>query len=218
MINITEWMNTFTTALDNTFGERIYFTGLQGSYARQEATDTSDIDVVVILDMLNAEDILTYDKMLNSLTHRELICGFISGKSEIMNWEASDLFQFYHDTKPVKGNLDELIPLIKESDIDRAIKTGVCNIYHGCVHNMLHDKNDDIVRGLYKSASFVIQAKHFRKTGEYIHLMKELMKFTTDEDRVILEIFLQLKKGEAVKFNQMSEILFNWSKKIINKA
>ena len=218
MINITEWMNTFTTALDNTFGERIYFTGLQGSYARQEATDTSDIDVVVILDTLNAEDILTYDKMLNSLPHRELICGFISGKSEIMNWEASDLFQFYHDTKPVKGNLDELIPLIKESDIDRAIKTGVCNIYHGCVHNMLHDKNDDIVRGLYKSASFVIQAKHFRKTGEYIHLMKELMKFTTDEDRVILEIFLQLKKGEAVKFNQMSEILFNWSKKIINKA
>ena len=218
MINITEWMNTFTTALDNTFGERIYFTGLQGSYARQEATDTSDIDVVVILDTLNAEDILTYDKMLNSLPHRELICGFISGKSEIMNWEASDLFQFYHDTKPVKGNLDELILLIKESDIDRAIKTGVCNIYHGCVHNMLHDKNDDIVRGLYKSASFVIQAKHFRKTGEYIHLMKELMKFTTDEDRVILEIFLQLKKGEAVKFNQMSEILFNWSKKIINKA
>ena len=218
MINITGWMNTFTTALDNTFGESIYFTGLQGSYARQEATDTSDIDVVVILDMLNAEDILTYDKMLNSLPHRELICGFISGKSEIMNWETSDLFQFYHDTKPVKGNLDELILLIKESDIDRAIKTGVCNIYHGCVHNMLHDKNDDIVRGLYKSASFVIQAKHFRQTGEYIHLMKELMKFTTDEDRVILEIFLQLKKGEAVKFNQMSEILFNWSKKIINKA
>lgn len=218
MINITEWMNTFTTALDNTFGERIYFTGLQGSYARQEATDTSDIDVVVILDMLKAEDILTYDKMLDTLPHRELICGFISGKSEIMNWETSDLFQFYHDTKPVKGNLDELILLIKESDIDRAIKTGVCNIYHGCVHNMLHDKNDDIVRGLYKSASFVIQAKHFRKTGEYIHLMKELMKFTTDEDRVILEIFLQLKKGEAVKFNQMSEILFNWSKKIINKA
>ena len=218
MINITGWMNTFTTALDNTFGERIYFTGLQGSYARQEATDTSDIDVVVILDILNAEDILTYDKMLSSLPHLELICGFISGKSEIMNWESSDLFQFYHDTKPVKGNLDELIPLIKNSDIDRAIKTGVCNIYHGCVHNMLHDKNDDIVRGLYKSASFVIQAKHFRKTGEYIHLMKELMKFTTDEDRVILEIFLQLKKGEAVKFNQMSEILFNWSKKIINKA
>ena len=218
MINITEWMNTFTTALDNTFGERIYFIGLQGSYARQEATDTSDIDVVVILDMLNAEDILTYDKMLNSLPHRELICGFISGKSEIINWETSDLFQFYHDTKPVKGNLDELLLLIKDSDIDRAIKTGVCNIYHGCVHNMLHNRNEDIVRGLYKSASFVIQAKHFRQTGEYIHLVKDLIKSTTDEDRVILEIFSQLKKGEAVKFNQMSEILFNWSKKIINNA
>ena len=45
--------------------------------------------------------------------------------------------------------------VIGESAVNRAIKIGACNIYHGCVHNMLHEKSEDILRGLYKSASFV---------------------------------------------------------------
>ena len=35
----------------------ICFAGLQGSYAREEATETSDIDVVVILDRLDMSDL-----------------------------------------------------------------------------------------------------------------------------------------------------------------
>ena len=42
-----------------------------------------------------------------------------------------------------------------ESAVNRAIKIGACNIFHGCVHNMLHEKSEDILRGLYKSAAFV---------------------------------------------------------------
>ena len=95
MINITIWLDNFINTLENTFGNRIWFVGLQGSYARGEATETSDIDTVVILDTLTTEDITAYNAMLDTLPHRELICGFISGKSEILNWEPSDLFQFF---------------------------------------------------------------------------------------------------------------------------
>lgn len=58
---------------------------LQGSYGRGEATETSDIDAVVILDELTVTDIQTYSIMLDTLPYRELICGFLSGKDEIMN-------------------------------------------------------------------------------------------------------------------------------------
>ena len=112
MIDVNSWMNNFLKKLDEAFGSRVYFVGLQGSYGRGEATSTSDIDTVVILDELNAEDIKSYNNMLDSLPHRDLICGFLSGKKEILNWEASDLFQFYHDTKPIKGSLDALLPII----------------------------------------------------------------------------------------------------------
>jgi predicted nucleotidyltransferase len=102
MIDITTWMHRFLQTLHETFANRVWFVGLQGSYGRGEATETSDIDVVVILDELSAMDIQTYHTTLDTMPDRELICGFLSGKKEIMNWEPSDLFQLCHDTTPIK--------------------------------------------------------------------------------------------------------------------
>ena len=217
VIEINAWMDDFLQTLNQTFGNRVWFVGLQGSYGRGEATDISDIDVVVILDELSALDINTYNTMLDTLPHRELICGFLSGKQEILNWDPSDLFQFYYDTKAIKGSLDEILPLIDNSAIDRAIKTGVCNIYHGCVHNMLYEKSEDILRGLYKSASFVIQAICFRETGKYMHHQKELSGLVSSDERAIADVFAELKNGSAVDFKNMSETLFVWCKKWIQK-
>ena len=112
MIDITAWMKNFLKSLNETFANRVWFVGLQGSYGRGEATETSDIDVVVILDELSAMDIQTYNDMLDTLSHRDLICGFLSGKSEVLNWEPSDLFQFCHDTTPIQGSLDEVMAVI----------------------------------------------------------------------------------------------------------
>ena len=162
MIDITAWMKNFLHTLNETFRGCVWFVGLQGSYGRGEATETSDIDIVVILDQLSATDIQKYNTMLDTLPNRELICGFVSGKDELLHWEPSDLFQFYYDTTPIQGSLDELLAVIDESAVNRAIKIGVCNIYHGCIHNMLHEKSEDILRGLYKSASFVVQAIVFQ--------------------------------------------------------
>ena len=155
--------------------------------------------------------------MLDTLPHRELICGFVSGKKEILNWEPSDLFQFYYDTTPIKGSLDELLSVIDESAVDRAIQIGICNIYHGCVHNMLHEKNKDILKGLYKSASFVVQAIAFKQTGNYIKHLKDLLGVVSSDEQAIVEAFVNLKNGGMIDFNLMSETLFAWSKKWISE-
>lgn len=218
LIDVSNWMDTFLKALQETFGDRVWFVGLQGSYGRGEATETSDIDVVVILDELSAKDIEAYNRMLNILSHRELICGFLSGKDELLNWEPSDLFQFYYDTKPILGSLDALLPLIDTSAVKRAIKTGACNIYHGCVHNMLYEKSEEILRGLYKSASFVIQAIAFQQTGTYISHQKDLLSVVALEERQIVDTFLTLKNGGTVDFESMSGVLFAWCKKWIENA
>ena len=217
MIEITTWMDGFLKALNDNFENRVWFVGLQGSYGRGEATDTSDIDIVVILDELSASDIQKYNTMLDALPHRELICGFLSGKDELLHWEPSDLFQFYYDTTPIKGSLDELLTVIDEAVVSRAIKIGACNIYHGCVHNMLFDKSADTLRGMYKSASFVVQAIAFKQTGKYIKSQKDLLDVVSADERKIVETFLKLKNGDAVEFNTMSEELFAWAKKLIGE-
>jgi len=215
MIEITSWIKEFLQKLTAVFGERIWFVGLQGSYARGEATESSDIDIVVILDELSPSDIQAYDAMSCSLSHRELLCGFLSGKNEIFNWEPSDLFQFYHDTKPIKGSLDELLSLIDATAVDRAIKIGACNIFHGCVHNMLHEKSDEILKGLYKSASFVVQAICFKQSGKYFSRQNDMLEYASREDRIIIDNFLYLKNGGAIDFDYMSQSLFIWSKRTL---
>ena len=153
--------------------------------------------------------------MLDTLPHRELICGFLSGKDEILHWEPSDLFQFYHDTTPVKGSLDDLLPLLDQVAIDRAIKMGAGNIYHGCVHNMLHEKSEEILKGLYKAASFVVQAIVFKQTGNYLKHQSQMLQVASAEEQSIIATFLKYKNGEPVDFNEASRILFEWSKKRI---
>ena len=217
MIDITAWMQNFLQRLNETFRDRVWFVGLQGSYGRGEATETSDIDVIVILDELSAMDIQTYNAMLDTLSNRELICGFLSGKNEIINWEPSDLFQFCHDTTSIKGSLDDVMAVIDESAVSRAIKIGVCNIYHGCVHNMLYEKSEDILRGLYKSASFIIQAIVYLQTGRYIKYQDELLTVATMNEQAIINTFLSLKKGGTVDFIPMSDTLFGWAKQWISK-
>lgn len=217
MVDINAWLDEFVQKLNKAFKSSVWFVGLQGSYGRGEATETSDIDVVVILNEFTVADIQAYNQLLDTLPHRELICGFVSGKDEILNWEPADIFQFYHDTTPIIGSLDELLSMIDGVAIDRAIKIGVCNIYHGCVHNMLHTKNEDILKGLYKAASFVVQAIVFKQTGNYIKHQNQLLQESLPEERIVLETFLRYKNGETVDFNSASEILFEWSKKWISK-
>jgi predicted nucleotidyltransferase len=218
MIDITAWMHTFLQRLNETFAGRVWFVGLQGSYSRGEARDTSDIDIVVILDELSAVDIQAYRDMLDTMSHRELICGFLSGKKELLNWEPSDLFQFCHDTVPIKGSLDEVMAVIDESAVNRAIKIGACNIYHGCVHNMLHEKSEDVLRMLYKSASFVVQAIVFKQTGNYIPHQKDLLQAVSSEEQFIVETYMHLKNGGSADFELLSETLFAWAKKQIGEA
>lgn len=213
MIDIKSWTGDFLFKAREVFADRLLFVGLQGSYARGEATETSDIDLVVILDELSAEDIRKYNALLDTMPRRDLTCGFLSGKNELLNWEPSDLFHLYYDTLPLLGSLDEILSLIDDSAIDRAIKIGACNIYHGCVHNMLYGKSERSLRGLYKSAFFVAQIRAFKQTGKYI---KSRNDFDAFEDCEIVRISAELKNGGEVDFEKMSETLFAWTQKLIN--
>ena len=212
MFDLSDWLAQFLSALDDGFGDRVWFVGLQGSRGRGEAVESSDIDMVVILDELRAPDILAYRGLLDGLPHRELCCGFLSGKAELLNWDAADLFQFYYDTTPIRGSLDELCPRL---DVERAIRLGACNLYHGCVHNMVHGRSGEVLRGLYKSASFLAQAVCFRQTGRFVRHQQELREVLTRDDQQIVDIFLHLKNGGAVNFDEMSRTLFEWVGRLI---
>ena len=114
--------------------------------------------------------------------------------------------------------MDALLPLLDADAVNRAIKIGACNIYHGCVHNMLHEKDEEILRGLYKSAAFVVQAICFQQTGRYIGRQRDLLSAVSAQEKAIVETSMALKNGGAIDFQPMSEQLFVWAKDWIEET
>ncbi len=218
IFSIDAWLDEFVIKIKNEFVGQVIFIGLQGSYQRNEATASSDIDVVVILETLTIEDLKKYKNIIAQMPYKEKGCGFISGKREIMGWEKSDLFQFYYDTKPIYGNIDYLLPLIGKRDIKRAIKIGACNLYHASCHNFIYENSAELLAALYKSAFFVLQAKYFYEKKQYVSSKAELIKKLKGIDREILEICIErerIRKIDKAVLSVYSDKIITWSSGLI---
>lgn len=215
-MDIKLWMERFLGVMKGTFGGRLVCVGLQGSRGRGEGVDTSDIDVVVILDCLTVKDLDCYRAAVADLPQRELLCGFVSGRGELACWDAADLFQFYHDTVPYLGSLDFLLPRIGEESIRRAVHLGACNIYHACCHNYLHERDPEVLKGCCKSAFFVLQAKNYLEAGTYAARKADLLLRLTGMDR---EVLAALPAGEfETRFSELSCLLLEWSSGLIQQG
>lgn len=82
---------------------------------------------------------------------------------------------------------------------------------------MLYDRQEEILKGLYKSASFAIQAICFRQTGKYTKKQRDLLDIAGKEEQNILETFLALKEGGQADFEEMSDMLLLWAQGWINR-
>lgn len=218
---IEEWTKAYIKAVNAAFGKRIWFIGLQGSQGRGEATASSDIDMVFILDVVSYEDLEIYNRMLDTLPYRDKVCGFVSGKGELLAWDKAELFQFCNDTIPLYGSLDSLLQTIQREDVERAIKIGACTIYHGCIHNVLHEKSNDILKSLFKSVFFTLRAIVYLETGIFEKTQKELLNMLCPQDCKLLKQGILLGQTADISqtlFAKSSNMLIRWaSKRVQNK-
>lgn len=198
------WLDTTIEKLQEKFSQNLLFVGLQGSYNRGEATDSSDIDLIVILENLTFEDLKRYRLIIDSLPHKEKACGFISGKNELQNWSKADMFQFYYDTKSLYGKLEDIIQPPSLDEIKQSIKISSENLYHATVHSFVHSNNyvEDL-QNLYKMTFFILQAKYFVQTNNYIPTKKQLVEQLNETEKEILNICIN--KENILNYSQ-SEI------------
>ena len=91
MYDVKTYMASLTDELKAAFGSRLVYVGLQGSYLRGEATETSDIDPMVVIDQLSREDLDTYRSIIARLSDPENSCGFLCGREELAHWNALEM-------------------------------------------------------------------------------------------------------------------------------
>ena len=98
MIDISSWIRLYRSISFDLFKDRIQFIGLQGSYARDEANENSDIDPVLILDEFTFDDLQNYKSAMESMPASPPLCGFLSGVQELRSWLPGESFSSFTTT------------------------------------------------------------------------------------------------------------------------
>jgi len=220
MLNIENYIETLIVLLKRDFNSRLLYVGLQGSYLRGEANENSDIDIMVIIDDLSIKDLEVYKKAIDSNGNSDKACGFICGKSELINWNVCEICHLIHTTKDYYGQLSEFVPKYKKEDEINFIKMSLNNLYHGLCHAYIHATEMENIEKLpfaYKSVFFILQNIYYIKTGEFIQTKKELIPRLLGEDKKVFIKALEIEKNAVFDFEEAYCVLFNWCKNAIIK-
>ena len=212
-------MTELTEKLKDHFGGRLILTGLQGSYQRDEATENSDIDAVIILDTLSLGDLKIVKAVFATMPENDKVCGFISGRNELRNWPKCELFQFVNDTRLHYGSFDGLLPEIRRDDVIESVKIGTSGLYHACCHTFLHGE-PQALKELYKGAFFILQATYYLREGEYVRSKKELLPLLTETEQDILSVSMnwnEHQKKITADADEYFGLMISWCSEILSE-
>ena len=180
------WKEVYVTAVVQTFGSRIVCAGVQGSRARGEARESSDIDTVLILDTLTSADLDDYRILMHSLPNADLACGFVSGREELLHWDEGELVGFYFDTVCLIGNLDFLRPHLTREAAKRSAQQAACGLYHALCHAAVFESQPLDARAFAKGLFFLLRARCYAKTGLFPLRLSELLSQVGEAERLLL--------------------------------
>ena len=210
MFDIDEYLDKLMEACKTAFGDRLLYVGLQGSFLRREATDTSDIDVMIVLEDFSVSDMDAYREILKRVGDYERACGFICGRDEMARWNPLEVYQLRHTTRDLWGKLSDLLPPATREDEINYVKLSLGNLYHELCHRYIHrgrDKNVAAFRGTCKSVFFLIQNLHFLESGTFVLTRRALKEQVSEEDRSVLAL---AEAGDDLVFDEAFRLVFRW--------
>lgn len=218
MFQPDSYISALLTLLKETFSERLVYVGLQGSYLRGEATESSDIDIMVVIDAMTVADLNAYRQAVMSLPDADKSCGFICGKDELQHWNPLEICHLLHGTKDCHGVLADLVPTYTRQDVIVFVKLSLGNLYHEICHRYVHadpEKNTAALPGTYKQVFFILQNLHYLETGSFIGTKQELLAVLSGKDRQVLAASIALGSGRSYAFDEAFALLYSWCREAL---
>ena len=213
MVDVEKYIHQLIVLLQQHFKEKLLYVGLQGSYMRGEATESSDIDIMVVLDTLSVADLACYRSIIQSMDHFDKSCGFICGKNDLVNWNPLEICSLSMSTMDYYGCLADFIPSYDEQDIRNFIKLSLNNLYHELCHSYIHaaeNKNTVNLFGAYKCVFFILQNWYYLKYKRFISTKAELLPLLDGKNHDVLKLSMDFKSGNKLDFDDCFDLLFTW--------
>lgn len=220
MLNAEKYVSHLIALLRQKYGTRLLYVGLQGSYLRNEATENSDIDIMVVVDGLSVADLDGYREAILSMGDHEKSCGFICGKADLAHWNPLEICHLLHSTKDYYGILGDLVPPYSEENVRDFVKLSVNDLYHEICHRYLHSDREQNLTQLpdtYRSVFFILQNLFYLEKGVFVRTKSELLILLSGQDRRVLETALKLARGEPYDFEEAFSLLFSWCQETMRR-
>lgn len=222
MIEARTWAADVLPQLQDTFGTRLKYFGLQGSHRRGEATESSDIDLVVLLDSVSLNDLDAYRDIVHAMPEGDKACGFMCGLEEFRAWPVHELFSFRMDTEDLYNRLDDFLPPINREDVQRAAAISASALLHVLTHSYLYagtEARPEILRGACKSAFFLMLLCEYLDSGRYCASKHELLSRQNGIRRDILLAGMDFPAWlETHSVQETFEMLLKWCRDVLIQA
>ena len=218
MFDVEEYLQKLIGECKNAFADRLLYVGLQGSYMRDESTEKSDIDVMIILEDFSVADMDVYRNILKKIGDYEKSCGFICGRNEMMQWNPLEVCQLCHTTKDLYGKQTDFLPSATRADEINYVKLSLGNLYHELCHRYIHvdrKKNIAAFRDTCRYAFFLIQNLHFLESGSFAVTKRELKEQVSEEDRAILEL---AELPDDFDFDAAFRLVLHWCQSAFDRT
>lgn len=221
MVDINDYIPKLTEKLQEVFGERLVYLGLQGNYLRGEATDSSGIDIMAVIDGLSLDDLKLYKQAIIEIGDYDKSCGFICGKEELASWNPLESCQLIHTTKDIIGRLSELVPNYTRLDEVNYIKLSAGNLYHELCHRFIHTDIENSIRKLpqmVKSVFFIMQNLHYIESGSFCATKNEILSDLEGEDKKLFETLLNISNNSDYDLDSVFEALLSFCRRAMKIA
>ena len=221
MVNIESYISRLTQLLQDRFGSRLLYVGLQGSYLRGEANENSDIDIMVILEELTLKDMDAYRQLVHSLEEPDKSCGFICGRADLANWNPLEMVNLLGSTRDYFGRLADFVPSYSREDQRNFVKMSLNNLYHELCHRHIHGRraaNEEALPFIYKGVFFILQNLHYLRSGSFVGTRAGLLEVLDGKDRAVLERSAAMKNGEKFDFEESYALLFTWCQETLQSV
>ena len=220
MLDANACMNDLAPRLRAAFGARLVYLGLQGSYARGEADERSDLDVMCVLEGLSAADLDAYRQIIQGLPWAEKACGFICGREELAAWNPLEIACLLRSTQDWVGSLKALVPESTREDLRCYVQLSAGNLYHELCHRRIYRgaaRSVEALPGCGKMALYILQALTLLETGVFPPSTAALTALPCPADARVASRGVELRRGDTPREEDFS-LLLDWCGQVMARA